>query len=182
MINDERQEAKRLFMQYGGSTLRMYRAGEYEAYKACEVPPDTEALWLAELIEGLAGELSIRGWEAAGRLEEIARERKDMRALERTVKFAARHLMSADSLVKLMYAELIIAMLKALRGVLPEALLHESLRTAKLVLDDIIAQPLILDGGHELAAHGLKDKRALNRRADLGIEALKRLLDDSSPS
>ncbi|SFB28773.1 hypothetical protein SAMN05216312_105255 [Cohnella sp. OV330] len=174
---NEGRDAKELFMSFGGSTIRMYRAGEYEAYKAFGASPEEEARWLEELIEGLAGELSIRGWDAAGRLEEIARERKDARALERTVKFAARHLMSADSIVKLMYAEKTVAMLSALRDVLPEAALHESVRTTKVLLDDIVAKPLILDGGHDLASHGLKDKRALNRRAEQAVEALKRVLD-----
>ncbi|MDG0791683.1 hypothetical protein OMP38_12970 [Cohnella ginsengisoli] len=175
-MNEER-DAKRIFLSYGGSTIRMYRAGEYEAYKAFGASPEEEARWLEELIEGLAGELSIRGWDAAGRLEEIARERKDARPLERTIKFAARHLMSADSLVKLMYAERIVAMLSALKEVLPVAKLHESIRTAKLLLDDIVEKPLVLDAGHDLGAHGMKDKRALNRRAEQTIEALKRVLD-----
>ncbi|MFD2327818.1 hypothetical protein ACFSR7_01050 [Cohnella sp. GCM10020058] len=175
-MNEER-DAKRIFMTYGGSTIRMYRAGDYEAYKAFGALPEEEAKWLEELIEGLAGELSIREWEAVGRLEEIVRDRKDVRPLERTIKFAARHLMSADSLVKLMYAERIVAMLQALQGTTSVAMLHESLRTAKILLDDIVEKPLILDAGHELAAHGLKDKRALNRRAEQATEALKRSLD-----
>ncbi|WP_217596957.1 hypothetical protein [Cohnella sp. GbtcB17] len=175
-----REDAKRIFMTYGGSTIRMYQAGEYEAYKALDASPEDEAHWLEELIEGLAGELSIRGWEAVGRLEEIAKDRKDVRPLERAIKFAARHLMSADSLVKLIYAERIVAMLQALQGRVPVPMLHESVRTAKILLDDIVEKPLILDAGHDLAAHGLKDKRALNRRAEQAIEVLKRVLDGGS--
>ncbi|MDI4647277.1 hypothetical protein [Cohnella hashimotonis] len=176
----EERDAKRIFMSYGGSTIRMYRAGEYEAYKAFGASPEEEAKWLEELIEELSDELSIRGWEAVGRLEEIVRDRKDVRPLERTIKFAARHLKSADSLVKLMYAERIVAMLQALQGIVPVPMLHESVRTAKILLDDIVEKPLILDAGHDLAANGLKDKRALNRRAEQAIEALKRVLDGGS--
>ncbi|CAI6079225.1 hypothetical protein [Cohnella sp. JJ-181] len=155
----------------------MYRAGVYEAYKAGQVPPETEALWLAELIEGYAGALSIRDWEAVSGLEAVAREHKDARAVHHTVKFAARHLMSADSAVKLIYAERLVAMLKALGGSLSTEALHEAIRTAKVVLDDVVAKPLILDPGHDLESLGIKDKRAMNQRAGTAVEALKALLD-----
>ncbi|MEK0316578.1 hypothetical protein [Cohnella sp. 56] len=178
-METERLQAKRLFMQYGGSTIRMYKAGALETYKAHEVPPALEAEWVREMIGGFAQALSIRDWEAAAALEETARAHKDPQALQQAVRFASRHLMSADSVVKLKHAEHLIGMLKALNGIAGIELSHEAIRTAKVILDDVIAQPLVLDAGHDLASLGLKDKRALNQRAGMLIEALKDLLAGS---
>lgn len=172
-------QAKRLFVQHGGSTVRMYRAGIFEAYKAYEVPPALEAEWVQEMIGGFAQALSIRDWDAVAALEEAAKAHKDPQALQLAVRFASLHLMSADSVVKLKYAEHLIGMLQALNGIVTTDLSHEAIRTVKVILDDVIAQPLILDAGHDLSSLGIKDKRALNQRAALFIDALKELLAGS---
>lgn len=36
---EEERDAKRMFMTYGGSMIRMYREGRYEAYKALSASP-----------------------------------------------------------------------------------------------------------------------------------------------
>ena len=168
-----------MFIEHGGSTIRMYRAGMLETYKTYEVPPALETEWLQEMIGGFAQSLSIRDWAAVAALEEAAKTHKEPQALQLAVRFASRHLLSADSVVKLKYAEHLIGMLKALNGIAATELSHEAIRTVKVILDDVIAQPLVLDPGHDLSSMGIKDKRALNQRAAHFIDALKDLLAGS---
>ncbi|WP_372663231.1 hypothetical protein [Cohnella sp.] len=168
--------AKQLFTFYRGSTFHMYREGDYEEYKSYNVSENTEAKWVQEMIDIYTDELSIWGWEAVYCLGSIARDFKDIRILRNVVSFASRHIMSADSIVKLMYAEGILAILKSIKGEITKELLYETLKTTKLILDDIISKPLIIDPGHELESYNLKDKKSLNLRAAKSIEELKSFL------
>jgi hypothetical protein len=175
-MDAEHIRAKQLFTYYRGNTFRMYREGDYEEYKSYHVSKETEAIWLQEMIQRYTDELSIRDWEAISCLASIARDFKDIRILTNVLSFASRHIMSADSVVKLMFAEGMIDILKSLKGDTAEQLLFETLRTTKRILDDIMSKPLILDPGHELESYQLKDKKSLNLRANRSIEELKTFL------
>ncbi|MCQ6560680.1 hypothetical protein [Paenibacillus mendelii] len=176
-MDAEQLRAKQLFTSYQGNTIRMHRAGEYEEYKSYQVSEQTEAEWIQEMIDSYTKQCSIRDWEAVSHLESMARDFKDPRILNNVVRFASKHIMSADSVVKLMYVEHIINIVRSLKGVLSKELLYETLHTSKQILDDIISKPLIIDPGHELVLYNMKDKRSLNLRANNSMEALKSFLN-----
>lgn len=169
--------AKELFTSHIGSTLQMYREGVYEEYKSYNVPVLNEEQWVQELIDSYSKELSIRDWKAVHCLGVLVKSYKDTRILKNVVSFASRHIMSADSIVKLMFAEGIIEILKHTKNHLTKELLYEALQATKIILDDITSQPLIIDPGHELELFDLKDKRSLNLRANNNIEVLKDFLN-----
>ncbi|OCT12285.1 hypothetical protein A8709_31110 [Paenibacillus pectinilyticus] len=172
----ELARAKDIFTQYQGNTIQMHRAGLLETYKAFEISKETEHQWAKELIDRYISELSIRDWEAFSRLASLARDFKDIRILTNVVSFVSKHIMSSDSLVKLMVAESMIEMLTCLKTAITQDILYESLQITKRILDDIMSKPLILDPGHELAAFNLRDKKSLNLRANRSVEALRGLL------
>jgi hypothetical protein len=173
---EDQLRAKELFTYYRGSTFHMYREGDYEEYKLYKVSKENEAIWVQEMIDKYTEELSIRDWEAVFCLGSIARDFKDIRILKNVVSFASRHLRSADSVVKLMFAEQIIDILKPVKRDITKELLYQTLQTTKLILDEIISKPLILDSGHELESFNLKDKRSLNLRANSSIKELNSFL------
>ncbi|WNR46935.1 hypothetical protein [Paenibacillus roseipurpureus] len=169
----EQQRAKALFTQFRGSTILMHREGVYNEYKSYLASKEMELQWVQEMIDRFTRELSIRDWEVLSSLASIARDFKDVRVLTNVVSFASKHIKSADSLVKLKYAESIVDMLTSVKAVISQETLFESLKTTKIILDDIMLNPLILDPGHELKQFNLKDKKSLNLRANNSIEQLK---------
>lgn len=175
-MESEQQRAKELFTYYRGSTLQMYREGAHDEYKSYAVSNETEMAWVQEMIDHYSGELSIRNGEALNSLESIARDFKEVRILKNVVSFASKHIKSADSIVKLLFAESIIRILTSVKGVITKELLYETLQTTKLILDDIMLNQLILDPGHELKSYNLKDKKSLNLRANKSIEELRGFL------
>ncbi|NIK80037.1 hypothetical protein FHS15_005221 [Paenibacillus castaneae] len=175
-MEDHNERAKELFAAYYGSYFQMHRAGYYNEYQKYEISKDTEAIWLEEMIVQRTSELSIRSWEAVHQLLSIAKNNPDSRILDAVISFTTRHLMSSDSVVKLMYAENIIEIIKLVKGKCTIEQLHEACKVTALLLEDIIAKPLIIDPGHELILFQIKDKRALNLRAKNNIDLIKGLL------
>ncbi|MFC5653411.1 hypothetical protein ACFPYJ_30700 [Paenibacillus solisilvae] len=176
MVHDE-QRAKDLFTAYLGSSLEMHRQGRHEEYKAFQIPIETEIEWFNELIDRYSKELSIMDWNAVSRLEAIAKNHLEPRIIENVTLFAGRHVMSADSAVKLMYAEHLIRLTKVFKKVISKELLYNAYRTAVQILEDIISKPLIIDPGHELQQFKLKDKKSLNNRARMSVEEIKEELN-----
>ena len=107
----------------------------------------------------------------------IAKIHLEPRIIENVTQFASRHIMSADSIVKLMYAENIIRLTKLFKKVIPKELLYKAYQTAVQILEDIISKPLVIDPGHELQQFNLRDKRSLNNRARVNIEEIKEELN-----
>ncbi|WP_138751444.1 hypothetical protein [Paenibacillus sinopodophylli] len=175
-MEDSLNQAKLWFHTYYGNYFQMSRAGVYEAYKLYEITKEEEAAWYQELISQNAAALSIRSWDAVLELAAIAKNDSDSQILDHVISFAARHVMSSDSVVKLMFAENIVAIVKLVRENTETELLHRAYKTAADLLSDVISKPLVIDPGHELETLGLKDKRALNQRAANSIALIKELL------
>ena len=176
-MENEWQRAKELFTIYLGSSFQMHREGDYEEYKTYNVPKELEVIWFNELIDQFSKELSIMDWNAISKLELIAKIHLEPRIIENVTQFASRHIMSADSIVKLMYAENIIRLTKLFKKVIPKELLYKAYQTAVQILEDIISKPLVIDPGHELQQFNLRDKRSLNNRARVNIEEIKEELN-----
>lgn len=172
-MDDQWLRAKQLFTSFHGSTFQMYREGVLEEYKKYDISPQMELDWFKEQIAGYCQELSIRDWSAVTGLGAVASQYKDKTILENVEAFTSRHLMSADSIVKLMYAEGIIDIVKKIKEVVPKELLYKAYKTTAIILDDVISKPLIIDPGHELHNYNLNDKRSLNHRAQRSIDAIK---------
>ncbi|MBB3112855.1 hypothetical protein FHS18_004957 [Paenibacillus phyllosphaerae] len=170
--------AQQLFNTYLGHKLQMHREGLLKEYQSYAVSPEQEEAWKRELAAAKISSLSIRDWEAVAALRQLAVVHPDPAILSEITAFAARHVKSSDSLVKLSYAENMIDILKTLRkgGALDKSTMLEAARTAAGLLEAVIAQPLIADPGHELEAFGLKDKRSLNLRAKQGRDELDELI------
>ena len=173
---EQATRAKQIFTGHYGNYFQMHREGNYEEYKTYEITKEQEAAWYAELIEMNVNRLSIRNWDAVIQLLLVAKNHPDSHILERIIAFASRHVMSSDSIVKLMYAEHIIEIIKLVKSKAEIELLHRAYKTAAQILDDIMSKPLIVDPGHDLQSLGLKDKRSLNQRAGKNIEVIKELL------
>ncbi|MFC4775174.1 hypothetical protein ACFO9Q_00065 [Paenibacillus sp. GCM10023252] len=171
-MTEQAERAKELYIQYYGSFVQMHRDGLYEEFKSYDVPESLQIEWGQEMIEQHSRELSIRNWDAVSALQLIAMNVKHVLIIENIIVFTSRHLMSSDSIVRLMYAERMMAIIKQLRPIMPQPLLLRSLKETVTILENIIAQPLIVDPGHELSNYGLKDKRALNLRAKSNVDAI----------
>lgn len=169
--------AKELFTLYFGNYFQMHRDEKLEEYKSYNISKEEEAGWLEELIAKYTGELSIRSWDAVIGLLTVAKNYPDSRILDNVIAFASRHVMSSDSIVKLMYAENIIAIIKLVSNKCSTEQLHHAYKVTALILEDIISKPLIIDPGHELQEFHLKDKKSLNNRAAKSIEAIKEMLN-----
>ncbi|WP_053375884.1 hypothetical protein [Paenibacillus sp. FJAT-27812] len=175
-MDQQAQRAKELLTSYYGSYFQMHRDGKYEEYKTYDVAKETETEWLEELIVKFDGELSIRNWDAVIQLWSLANNFPDSRILDHVIAFTDRHLMSSDSIVKLMYAEHIILIIKLVKDKSSTEQLHNAYKVTALLLEDIIAKPLIIDPGHELQHFQIKDKKSLNNRAAKSIELIKEML------
>jgi hypothetical protein len=175
-LEQQAQRAKELFTSYFGSYFLMHRDGKYEEYQTYDVTKETETEWLEELIVKYTGELSIRNWDAVIQLWSLAKNFPDSRILDHVIAFTSRHLMSSDSIVKLMYAEHIILIIKLVKDKCSTDQLHNAYKVTALLLEDIISKPLIIDPGHELQDFQIKDKKSLNNRAAKSIELIKEML------
>ncbi|NUU62496.1 hypothetical protein [Paenibacillus agri] len=176
-MNDQLERAKALFMEYCGSLPDMHRGGRYAEYKTYGVDIATEKLWCKEMVEQLSGELSIRDWEAVSSLSSVSKHYQDSRIVENVISFAARNMMSADSVVRLMFAEHLLDIIRLHKKEISQELLLRACKSAAELLEAIIAQPLIVDPGHELAQLKLKDKRGLNQRAKQDMESIEEILN-----
>lgn len=165
--------AKELFTSYDGSTFQMYREGKYEEYKQYHVPKEIELEWFREMIDHASRELSIRDWKAVDRLDSIANHYQDASILRSVLSFASKNAMSSDSIVKLMYAEGIIEIIKKTKERLDNDLIKATYKATYLILESIIKEPLIIDPGHELENYNLRDKKSLNDRARRSIEKIR---------
>lgn len=173
----DQEQARELFRRYQGNRVLMHREGVLKSYQEFEIPAEQETQWLQEIVaEGIAA-LSIRDWEAISRLETVSKHYQDPVMVEQAASFASRNILSADSVVRLMYAESLVGVIRSNKKVLTRELLFSACRIAVQILDDVIAQPLVVDPGHEPGQLGLKDKRALNSRAKKGIEEIEKLLN-----
>ncbi|WP_028610909.1 hypothetical protein [Paenibacillus harenae] len=177
-MNDSLLKAKELFTAYYGNFIQMHREGKLEEYRAYELPKETETEWLQEMLNRFSRELSITNWDAMLRLQALARNSQDSRLLENMVAFASRHLMSADSIVKLMYAEITIELIISIPNPYSKELIFRAFKLTIRLLEDIIAGPLVADPGHELHLFGLKDKKSLNNRAKKDIDVIIDYLDN----
>lgn len=175
-MQQEQLRAKELFVSYHGNTLQMYREGDLEEYKKYGIEAPLEAEWFREMVNDYTQGLSIRSWDAVHHLSQVANSYKDKSILENVISFTAKHLMSSDSIVKLMYAELIIEIIHKTKLNLSTELIHHAYRTTAIFLEDVISKPLIIDPGHELSHYNLTDKRSLNTRAKKSIEEIRRSL------
>lgn len=172
-MNDQLARAKELFTTYDGSTFQMYRNGCLEEYKQYDVPKQLETDWFNEMVARYTRELSIRDWNAINRLASIAANYQNEKILKNVLSFASRNVMSSDSIVKLMYAEGIIEIISKLKSHLSHDFRIEAYKTAFVILDDVIKQPLVVDTGHELENYNLKDKKSLNERAKRSVEKIE---------
>lgn len=170
MQQDEFTAAKELFKRYRGNFVRMHKEGVLQAYKGLDVPKETESEWAGELIAEWTKALSILNTAALEELESMYKIGQAPNIYEGILKFGSKQAMSADSLVKLAYAETIVRMFKLMRQAPSRELHYKSLQVATELLEDVIAKPLILDQGRELQTYGMTDKKALNNRARQSLD------------
>lgn len=104
-MTEQTQRAKELYIQFLGHFLNMHKAGVLKEYKSFEIPREVELEWLQEWATEHVKQLSIRDWDAITILESISRNYQDSWIVEKVASFASRNIMSADSLVRLIYAE-----------------------------------------------------------------------------
>ncbi|BBI34160.1 hypothetical protein [Cohnella abietis] len=169
------ERAKELFTFYQGSFIHMYREGVLDEYKGFEIAKEKETEWLDEMVNEFTKQLSIMSWTGVVGLESLARSYPNPTILENVATFASRHLMSADSVVKLIYAEKMIKLIKLFKKEVSVEVLRKAYTSTLNLLEDTIAKPLILDPGHELEQFNLKDKKALNIEAQRHIDELKQI-------
>lgn len=174
---DDQRRAKELFTTYLGSFIHMYREGVLEEYKEYDIAKQTETEWFDEMVDRFSKELSIMNWNGILCLEALARNYPNPTILENAAAFGSRHLMSADSLVKLVFAEKMIELIKLFKKEVTLELLYKAYKSTIEVLEDTIAKPLILDPGHDLLQFNLKDKKALNIKARRSIDDLKEFIN-----
>lgn len=175
-MDEQLEKAKQLFFSYQGHFFQMNRGGDLEEYKTYNIATEVEAEWYKVMIDQIAGELSIMNWNAVFRMEAIAKYYKVSMILEKVISFVSQHIMGSDSIVKLMYAEKIIEIIRSLKNVLSDDVLYKALKVTLGILEDIISKPLVIDPGHELKLFDLKDKKSLNNRARKNIDVLHELL------
>jgi phosphopentomutase len=176
-LEDHIKRAKDLFTYYCGSHFQMYREGAFVEYKKYDIPKQTEVEWFKELIEKYTAELLIRDWDAVFRLDSISRSYQDSIILGNVISFASRNVMSADSIVKLMYAESIIRIIQSSKKIISKDLLYNACKVAVRLLENIISNQLILDPERDLSQFPQKDKKSLNNRARKGIDEIKSILN-----
>ncbi|MFB9325581.1 hypothetical protein ACFFSY_06550 [Paenibacillus aurantiacus] len=170
MQRNDLEEAKQLFIRNCGNMIRMHKEGVLQVYKAYEVPKETEAAWTAELIDELVKALSILNTNALEELESMYKIGQQPSIYVGILQFASKQVMSADSIVRLAYAESIVRMFKLMRQSPSKDVHYKSLQVASELLEDVIAKPLVLDVGRELQIYGLSDKKALNTRARQSLD------------
>jgi GR25 family glycosyltransferase involved in LPS biosynthesis len=165
---------KALFVKHYGSAVQMHRGGVYAQYKQWDVPQELEQTWMEERIGQLTSALSIMNWDAVDELTSIARYHANPLIIAAITAFASRQLTSADSMVRLVYAERLIELIKRYESIIPVDELRESYQLTMNLLEDVVTKPLVLDPGHELQQYGLKDKRGLNLRVEKNREEIIR--------
>jgi hypothetical protein len=176
-MEEETRQAQEIFIRYLGSAVQMHREDALKQYQQYGIAREMELQWFQEMIVEWCGRLSIRDSEAVVRLEALSKHYQDPVIVDRTASFASRNLMSADSIVRLMYAEALVGIIRAHKMVITRELLFSACRVAVQLLESVVAQPLVTDPGHELQQLGLRDKRALNSRAKKTIEEVERLIN-----
>lgn len=152
----------------------MHRGGVYTDYKQWDVPQELEQAWMDERIGQLTAGLSIMNWDAVDELTSIAKYHANPLIIAAVTAFASRQLMSADSMVRLVYAERLIELIKRYESIIPVDKLRETYQLTMNLLEDVVMKPLVLDPGHELQQYGLKDKRGLNLRVEKNKEEIIR--------
>lgn len=152
----------------------MHRGGVYTDYKQWDVPQELEQTWMDERIGQLTAGLSIMNWDAVDELTSIAKYHANPLIITAVTAFASRQLMSADSMVRLVYAERLIELIKRYESIIPVDKLRETYQLTMNLLEDVVMKPLVLDPGHELQQYGLKDKRGLNLRVEKNKEEIIR--------
>jgi hypothetical protein len=165
---------KALFVKHYGSAVQMHRGGVYTEYKQWDVPKEKEQTWMDERIGQLTAGLSIMNWDAVDELTSIAKYYPNPLIIAAVTAFASRQLMSADSMVRLVYAERLIELIKRYESIIPVDKLRETYQLTMNLLEDVVTKALVLDPGHELQQYGLKDKRGLNLRVEKNKEEIIR--------
>ncbi|WP_379131757.1 hypothetical protein [Paenibacillus sp. sgz500958] len=170
-------QARELFTAYNGNLLDMHRAGKINEYKSYEVSKETENEWFAEMVAKYTMDLSIRDWDAVTSLRLISRNYQSSEIVEKLAAFAARNLMSADSIVRCIYADQMVEIIKLHKEAITRELLLRACKGAIEIFESLSSQPLVIDPGHELGQLKLKDKRALNQRVKSSIEEVLGILN-----
>lgn len=176
-MSDELQQAREIFTRYSGSLVQMHREGALKTYKEYDISRETEQQWFQEMADDYLQRLSIRDWDAVTALDTLSRHYQNPVIVDKIASFADRNIMSADSIVRLMYAEGLVGIVRAHKLLISRELLFSACRTAVLILENVIVQPLVIDPGHELQQLGLRDKRTLNSRAKKSIEEVEVLIN-----
>jgi len=174
-MTDQQLRAKEIFESHYGNKLQMFRDGQLNEYKEYNIAIEQEKQWMKELIQYYSSQLSIRDWDAVHHLDIVASNYKDSEIVTNILLFSTRHLKSADSIVKLKYAEYMIHIIGLTRDVLSKDQLVDAIKKTLIIFDDIMKGQLVVDPGHELSLHQLTDKRSLNNRAKRGIEQLENI-------
>ena len=100
--------AKELFFYYCGSFFHMDREGDYQEYIKYKVSKEQEEDWKNELVELKVSQLSFNEITAFSNLAMIASTYYDYRIVERLIAFVRSNINEGDSLIKLIFAEILL--------------------------------------------------------------------------
>jgi hypothetical protein len=165
--------AKALFMKYDGNTFHMRREGEYDIYKAFQVPREMEILWIRELRDTLLRELVMRPFTAPHAshlilryLSSVSCFATDYSAVNTLIEAIAPRTGEFDSFLKLRCAEDVIHACEA-----PGARAYHSLPAARdfaeRLLREVLENPIVVADEWQQEPH-LPDtfsEEAIKRRA-----------------
>jgi len=101
-------KAKELFFHYCGSLFHMSREGDYTEYKTYNISKEQELIWKNELVEKWVNQLSFKDTLAFLRLVMIAENYHDYNVVKRLIRYVADNIDRGDSLIKLVYAEVLL--------------------------------------------------------------------------
>ncbi|NLP41266.1 MAG: hypothetical protein GX348_03570 [Veillonellaceae bacterium] len=141
MSEDGLAKAKTMFFRYQGNFFYMSRDGEYEEYKKYNIPKEQELIWKDELVMQWYNKLSFKDTVAFQNLAAIAENYEDYSIVERLIKFVADNLNEGDSLIKLVYAEILLNI------ACPKELLNAKLETVTDLLNYVKNNDITIDSG-----------------------------------
>jgi hypothetical protein len=139
MGENSTEKAKTLFFRYRGNFFYMSREGEYEEYKRYNISKEQELLWKDELVETLYNQLSFEDSYAFHTLAMIAENYHDYSIIEKLIVYSKDNMSKGDSLIKLVYAELLLNI------ACPKALTKVKLDVVSNLLRSVSDNPIVVD-------------------------------------
>ena len=108
-MNDNNMlRAKEIYFGYCGNSFFMRREGFYDEYKSYNISKEQELVWKEEIVENLYNQLSFEDSYAFHKLAMIAENDNDYSVVEKLITYISNNKTKGDSLIKLIYAEVLL--------------------------------------------------------------------------